>query len=141
LETLIAPAGEHPLSAPYVHKPMNFLNEKKCQKADFGLKNYRPYNRGNKLKKVVQESETVVPGRPSILPLASTNEQFEVLLSYFNSKLPNLSLCQKQLSYIGKKRAILQKVFSKKEFKDDLTSARHLIEDDPYLDVHIEGNF
>lgn len=43
------------------------------------------------------------------------------------------------MSQLGKKRAILSRVF-KKELKDDLTSARHLIEDDPYLDVHIDGN-
>jgi hypothetical protein len=42
------------------------------------------------------------------------------------------------MSQLGKKRAILSRVF-KRELKDDLTSARHLIEDDPYLDVHIDG--
>ena len=42
------------------------------------------------------------------------------------------------MSQLGKKRAILQQAF-RKELKDDMTSARHLIEDDPYLDVHIDG--
>ena len=45
-----------------------------------------------------------------------------------------------QTSHMGKKRAIMRKIFAFKELKDDLTSARHLIEDDPYLEVSIDGN-
>ena len=61
-------------------------------------------------------------GKPSLLPMATFNDQYE-------------------FSHTGKKRAILRRVLCQKEAREDLTTARHLIEDDPYLDVHIEGIF
>ena len=96
LETLIAPAGKSIPATP-TQKGHFLIQIDGRGTADFGLKNYRPYNRGKKLKKVVQESETVVPGRPSILPLASTNEQFEVgpPLLFFNTHSKVLTKQQK----------------------------------------------
>lgn len=46
--------------------------------ADFGTKNYRPFNRGNKLKRVVEESLEWMPENPPLLPMASVHDQFEV---------------------------------------------------------------
>jgi hypothetical protein len=33
----------------------------------------------------------------------------------------------------------LKKVFAARNMGDDLVAARHLLEEDPYLDVHIDG--
>ena len=53
------------------------ISSSDSKKADFGYKNYRPYNRGNKLKKVVEQS-ALVTDRPSLLPLATMDEQLHV---------------------------------------------------------------
>ena len=33
----------------------------------------------------------------------------------------------------------MKKVFAARNMGDDLVAARHLLEEDPYLDVHIDG--
>jgi hypothetical protein len=45
---------------------------------DYGAKNHRPFNRGQKLKRVMEQSDTTTH-RPSLISSMSKNEDFEVI--------------------------------------------------------------
>ncbi|KAJ3298907.1 hypothetical protein HK104_010210 [Borealophlyctis nickersoniae] len=95
------------------------LNDKEeSEPDDFGVKNYRPYNRGNKLKRAV-EQPAIVPTKPTLWAIHSIDEDME------------LRLTRTQFGHIGKRRAIVRKGSARSKHGDAEGG-------DPYAGINID---
>lgn len=79
---------------------------------DFGSRNYRPYNRGNKLKRLV-EQPSHLPTKPTLWPIRHPDDEIEYI-------------------QVGNRRAIVRRT------RRSLTDIRALYDDDPYSGIKME---
>ncbi|KAJ3035900.1 hypothetical protein HDV00_003300 [Rhizophlyctis rosea] len=79
---------------------------------DFGTRNYRPFNRGNKLKRTIEQTANV-SSRPSLWKVHSIDEDTE-------------------FGHIGKRRAILRKPGARSRFDDQVEN------NDAYAGISVE---
>ncbi|KAL2914593.1 hypothetical protein HK105_205944 [Polyrhizophydium stewartii] len=79
---------------------------------DFGSRNYRPYNRGNKLKRLLEQPHSL-PSRPTLWPLHHLDEEYEYIS-------------------VGNRRAIVRKR------QRSLVGTDNGSLDDPYSEIKME---
>ncbi|KAI8920477.1 hypothetical protein BC831DRAFT_479491 [Entophlyctis helioformis] len=80
---------------------------------DFGTRNYRPYNRGNKLKRLLEQPHSL-PSKPTLWPIHQMDEEYEYV-------------------HVGHKRAIVRK-----GHRRSMLGPESLQEDDPYAEIKME---